>query len=189
MDMNQQFRKLINFYDTHRRMPSSTEVARLFAFKSRNAAVRLIGKFIRQGMVAKDTTGKLLPTAYFTEVAVLGTVEAGFPSAAEEESGDTMSLDEFLIENREATYMLKVTGDSMIDAGLLPGDMVLVERRGEAKDGDIVIAEVDNGWTMKYLRKQGNKVYLEPANKKYKPIIPKQELKIAAIVVAAIRKY
>jgi hypothetical protein len=55
---------------------------------------------------------------------VLGTVEAGFPSPAEEELGDTLDLDEFLIRNKEATYMLKVTGDSMIEAGLMPGDLV-----------------------------------------------------------------
>jgi len=112
---------------------------------------------------------------------VLGTVEAGFPSPAEEELGDTMNLDEFLIRNKETTYMLKVTGDSMIEAGLLPGDLVLVERRSDAKDGDIVIAQIDQGWTMKYLRKRGRKCWLEAANKKYHPIHPTQELKIAAI--------
>jgi len=65
---------------------------------------------------------------------------------------------------------------------------VLVERRSDAKDGDIVIAQIDQGWTMKYLRKRGRKCWLEPANKKYHPIHPTQELKIAAIVIAAIRK-
>jgi SOS-response transcriptional repressor LexA len=85
--------------------------------------------------------------------------------------------------------MLKVTGDSMIEAGLLPGDLVLVERRVDAKDGDIVIAQIDQGWTMKYLRRRGRKLWLEPANKKYKPLYPVQELKIAAVVIASIRKY
>jgi SOS-response transcriptional repressor LexA len=81
-------------------------------------------------------------------------VKAGFPSPAEEELGDTMDLEEFLIRNKEATYMLKVTGDSMIEAGLLPGDLVLVERRSGTKDGDIVIAQIDQGWIMKYFRKR-----------------------------------
>ena len=78
---------------------------------------------------------------------------AGFPTPAEEELVDTITIDEFLINNKEATYMLKVSGDSMIDAGIQPGDMVLVERNRNAKEGDIVIAEVDNEWTMKYLEK------------------------------------
>jgi SOS-response transcriptional repressor LexA len=82
-----------------------------------------------------------------------------------------------------------VKGDSMIDAGIQEGDMVIVEKTGSPKVGTIVVAEIDGEWTMKYLRKHGNKYYLEPANKKYKPIIPKNELKIAAVVKAVVRKY
>ena len=85
---------------------------------------------------------------------LLGIVEAGFPSA-EEELIDTMSLDEYLIENKEASYILRVKGDSMIDAGIREGDLVIVERTNAPRVGDIVIAEVDGEWTMKYLRKRG----------------------------------
>jgi repressor LexA len=77
----------------------------------------------------------------------------------------------------------------MIDAGIMPGDLVLVERGIDPKDGDIVIAEVDGGWTMKYFRKRGREVMLMAGNKKYKPIVPKTELNIAAVVTAQIRKY
>ena len=125
----------------------------------------------------------------FKKIRLRGAITAGFPSPAEEELGDIMNLEEFLIRNKEATYILKVTGDSMIEAGLLPGDLVLVERRADAKDGDIVVAQVDHGWTMKYFRKRGRQIYLEPANKKYRPIYPTEELHIAAVVIAAIRKY
>ncbi|MDP3795285.1 MAG: S24 family peptidase, partial [bacterium] len=93
------------------------------------------------------------------------------------------------IRNREATYVLVVSGDSMKDAGIMPGDMVLVERGSPARNGDIVIAEVDGQWTLKYLRKRGAKVYLEPANKRYRPIFPRQELKVAAVAKAVIRRY
>ncbi len=77
----------------------------------------------------------------------------------------------------------------MIDAGILPGDAVLVERRREAKPGDIVIAEADGEWTMKFFRKQGQRVALEPANKQYPTIVPKKHLRLAAVVIAVIRKY
>jgi repressor LexA len=120
---------------------------------------------------------------------VLGTVEAGWPSAAEEELADTLSLEEWLIHNREATFMLKVSGDSMIDAGIRPGDMLLVERGRTPKENDIVVAEVDKQWTLKYFQKRGNQVVLMPANKKYQPIFPKEELNISAVVMAVIRKY
>ena len=101
-------------------------------------------------------------------------MEAGFPSPAEEELVDTLSLDELLIQNREASFLLKVTGDSMTGAGIMPGDMVIVDRGRTAKSGDIVIAEVDGQWTMKYLRKRGDNVMLSPANPKYQPIRPEE---------------
>jgi len=77
----------------------------------------------------------------------------------------------------------------MIDAHISKGDMVLVERANQAKDGQIVIAEVDGEFTLKYFRKVGNKVWLEPANKNYKPIYPVHSLNINAVLKAVIRKY
>jgi repressor LexA len=85
--------------------------------------------------------------------------------------------------------MLEVDGDSMIDAHIAKGDMVLVEKTNQAKDGDIIIAEVDGEFTMKYFRKRGSKVWLEPANKNYKPIYPEHSLNINAVLKAVIRKY
>ena len=189
MESTQRLPAIIQFYRRQKRMPSSRELQRLCGFKSHTAAEKVARRLVALGFLAKDKTGKLLPTRHFRETRVLGAVEAGFPSPAEEELGDTMDLDEFLIKNKEATYILKVTGDSMNGAGILPGDMVLVERGLEPHDGDIVIAQIDHSWTMKYFRKRGRKVYLEAANKRYKPFYPKEELKIAAVVIGVIRKY
>lgn len=77
----------------------------------------------------------------------------------------------------------------MIDAGIMPGDMVLVERGKQPKIGDIVIAEVDGSWTIKYFHKDNGKVYLKPGNKNFKNIYPTEELHIAATVTSVIRKY
>ncbi|MGD2081280.1 MAG: translesion error-prone DNA polymerase V autoproteolytic subunit [Nitrospirota bacterium] len=120
---------------------------------------------------------------------MLGTVEAGFPSPAEEELCDTLSLDDLLIENPDATFLLKVSGDSMSGAGILPGDMVLVDKGQSPRSGDIVIAEVDGEWTMKYLKRRGQGAVLVPANPKYQPIRPRRELRIAGVVTAVVRKY
>ena len=107
-----------------------------------------------------------------------------------EEFGDTIDLNELLIKDPEATYILKAQGNSMIEAGILPGDLVLVKRTTTAKEGDIVIARIDgDGYTMKYLRKRAGKFYLQPANKTYTPIFPTQELKIEAVVIASIRQF
>ena len=77
----------------------------------------------------------------------------------------------------------------MIDAGIMPGDMVILERGKQPKQKDIVVAEVDHKWTIKYFQKKGNEIILVPANKNFSPIIPKEELKIAGVVTAVIRKY
>jgi len=181
---------IIQFYHRHRRMPSLRELAPLWGFQSKTAADKLCEKLLRLGVIAKDgKTGELLPTKTITGIRRLGVVGASFPSPAEEELRDVMDLDEYLIRNKEATFILEVSGDSMIDAGLLPGDLVLVQRGLPPKDGDIVIARIDHGSTLKYFRKRGRKVYLEPANKKYKPFYPTQELVIEGVVIGSVRKY
>ena len=185
--------KIESFYKDNKRMPSYSEMMKLFGFKSKNAVFRVVEKLINAGVVAKDHLGRLIPSETFREdissVPMLGFVTAGFPATVEEELADKVNLDELLIKNKPLTYMLEVDGDSMIDAHIEPGDMVLVEKTNQAKDGQIIIAEVDGEFTMKYFRKAGTKVWLEPANKNYKPIYPKHSLNINAVLKAVIRKY
>ena len=149
----------------------------------------MVEKLVEAGIVAKDHLGRLVPSDTFAEVPMLGLVTAGFPARVEEELADTVNLDDLLVKNKSLTYMLEVDGDSMIDAHIEKGDMVLVEKCNNAKDGDIVIAEVDGEFTMKYFRKSGSKVWLEPANKNYQPIYPAHSLNITAVLKAVIRKY
>jgi SOS regulatory protein LexA len=177
------------FYYQKGRMPSFSEIAKLAGFRSKNAVYKLINKLEKQKVLQRDAKGRLIAGSIASPVKMLGTVEAGFPSPAEEELADNLSLDDLLINNRAATFLLKVSGDSMSNAGILPGDMVLVDKGEVPKSGDIVIAEVDGEWTMKYLRKRGESVMLLPANPKYQPIKPKRELKIAGVVTAVVRKY
>jgi SOS regulatory protein LexA len=182
-------RDISRFYNENGRMPSFSEIGEMAGLLSKNAVSKLINKLEQLKVLERDKKGRLIPVSIASSVRVLGTVEAGFPSPAEEELVDTLSLDDLLIQNREATFLLKVSGDSMSGAGILPGDMVIVDKGQTPKSGDIVIAEVDGQWTMKYLRKRGSAVTLIPANPKYKPIEPKNELKIAGVVTAVVRKY
>ncbi len=172
-------------------MPAYQEIMSLVGFKSKNAVYKLINKLVADEVLDKDSRGRLIPNQLVGEVPLLGLVEAGFPTMAEEHVLDTMNIDQYLIgdKNKNKTYMLEVKGDSMIEAGINEGDLVIAVKGGEPKDGDIVIADVDGGWTMKYFRKKGSTVFLEPANKKYKPIYPEVSLSIAAIVRGVIRKY
>ena len=181
--------KIISFYKTNKRMPVYTEIMKLVGFKSKNAVYKLVHKLIDEGALDKDSSGHLIPNKLIGEVPMLGLVEAGFPTVAEESLLDTMNIDDYLIRDKDYSYLLEVKGDSMIDAGIREGDMVIAERKGEPKDGDIVIALVDGGWTMKYYKNQKGKVHLEPANKNFKPIYPEGQLEVAAIVKGVIRKY
>lgn len=187
--MKRYYEKIMAFYKNAKRMPSYSEILKITGLKSKNAVHKIVKKLESLNLIEKDFQGRIIPKQIFEGIKLLGAIEAGFPSPAEEELIDTISLDEFLIKNKEATYLLKVSGTSMIDAGIKPGDIALVERNRTPKDGDIVIAEVDGNWTMKYFKNKCGKIYLAPANKKFEPIVPKSELKIAAVVTAIIRKY
>ena len=186
---NEYKNKLVAFYDSNKRMPSYSEMMQLFGFKSKNAVFRLVDKLIEAGLVAKDSMGRLVPQDLFTGIQLLGSVKAGFPSPTEQMLETTINLNDFLIRKKGETYLVEVDGDSIIDAHIADGDMVIAERTNTAKNGDIVIADVDGEHTMKYFRQVGSKTWLEPANKKYKPIYPENEMQIQAIVRGVIRKY
>jgi repressor LexA len=181
--------KIARFYSVKKRMPSFSEIGELVGFSSKNSVAKLVTRLEGRGVLRRDKEGKIIPLHLSPETKILGFIEAGFPSQAEEDILDTLSLDDFLVERKEATYMLRVKGDSMRDAGIVEGDYVLVERTSDAKPGAIVIASVDGAYTMKYLRMKNGQPYLEPANPKYRPITPKGDLRIEAVVRAVIRKY
>ncbi|MGO9013416.1 MAG: transcriptional repressor LexA [Dissulfurispiraceae bacterium] len=187
--MKARIAEIARFHHDKGRMPSFSELGKLTGLRSKNAVHKLVTKLETIKVLSRDDKGRLIPRSLASPVKVLGTVEAGFPSPAEEELLDTLSLDQYLIDNPNATFLLKISGDSMSEAGILPGDMVLVDRSRTAQSGDIIIAEVDGAWTMKYLKKRGQTIALVPANSRYKPIVPKNELKIAGVVVAVVRKY
>ncbi len=187
--MQKRIKEISDFYHEKGRMPSFSEICLITGIRSKNAVSKLVSHLETLNILKKDEKGRLIPKSIRKCIKKLGTIEAGFPSPAEEELADTISLDEMLIENPSSTFLLKVSGDSMIEAGIMPGDMVIVDKSLSPKSGDIIIAEVDGLWTMKYLKKSRDSLLLIPANPKYKPIKPKRELKIAGIVTAVIRKY
>ena len=150
---------------------------------------RYVDKLLENGLLEKDDKGYLTPGSRARGIPMVGEVAAGFPSPAEEELRDIISFDEYLVTKPESSFLLQVSGDSMIGEGIREGDLVIVEKGREPKNGDIVVAQVDGEWTMKYFRKQGKQVRLEAANPNYPPIIPKAELLMGGVVTAVIRKY
>lgn len=177
------------FCRAHHRGPSYAELARMAGYASKQAAYRLAQKLVDLGLFTRDSTGRLCPCSPRLGIALAGYVQAGFPSPAEEELVDTLSLDEYLIRNPDASFLLRVSGDSMIDAGIHPGDLVIVERGGTPKNGDIVLAQVDRDWTLKYFQRRGKQIQLVPANPRYPEMTASEELQLGGIVKAAIRRY
>lgn len=180
--------KVFRFYKTRKRMPSITEVMELFNLSSRSSAFYVMTKMVEAELAEKDATGKLIPGPLLFSVPRVGHIRAGFAAPAEEELADTISVGEYLIRRPTASYLLTVEGDSMEGAGINSGDMVIFERTQDYKVGDIVVALIEDGYTLKYLRKKGQKYYLEPANDKYPNIFPK-EGEIIGKVISTFRKY
>jgi len=182
-------RLIAAFFRDNRRMPSFAEMVDLLGVGSKSVVNFWINKLVEAGVLEKDDKGHLIFTKRPFAIPMVGSVQAGFPSPEEESLCDIISMDEYLVAKPETSFLLQVSGDSMIGEGIMAGDMVIVERGREPKSGDIVIAEVDAEWTIKYFKREGKQVVLEAANPKYPIIRPKTELRLGGVVTAVIRKY
>jgi repressor LexA len=182
--------RLQDYYAEHRTLPSFAAIAQLLGFKSKNAVTALVSRFKLQGYLESAPDRRLKPgMRFFERVFAESSVRAGFPSPAGDEKHDTITIDEFLVERPSKTVLITVKGDSMIDAGILPDDVVIVEKRQLANVGDLVVAIVDNEFTLKTLGKENGEFVLYPANKAYPTIRPKGQLEIFGVVVGQFRKY
>jgi SOS regulatory protein LexA len=177
------------FFRENRRMPSFSEMTSLLDVKSKSVVNFWIDKLIAADILEKDNRGRLKFKQSTYAIPMAGSVQAGFPSSEEEALCDIMSMDEYLIAKPDASFLLQVSGDSMNGEGIMEGDLVIIEKGRQPKIGDVVIAEVDGEWTIKYFKKQGGQVILEAANPKYPIIRPKTELRLGGVVTAVIRKY
>ena len=186
----EKIRILRHFWRQEHRAPSYAEMLELFGYKSRNSVFGLLRRLEMEGYVSKDRQGHVALLPRLTgSVRLLGSIAAGFPAPEEEQETDALTLDEYLVKNPDRSYLLTVRGDSMIDAGILPGDIVLVEKGPRPVPNDIVVARVDDEWTLKYFVRDRVGVRLEPANRKYRFIRPRNSLEIGGVVRAVIRKY
>ncbi len=118
-------------------------------------------------------------------------VIAGFPSPAEQYVESPLDLNELLVHQPAATFFIRASGDSMLGAGIHSGDILVVDRSLEAVDGSVVIAAVDNEFTVKYLRRDQTGLRLEAANRKYRPLLFSEgmELRLFGVVTAVIHQF
>ena len=117
-------------------------------------------------------------------------ISAGFPSPADDFKEVRISLDKELVKNNESTFYARVSGDSMIDAGLNDGDLLVIDRSINPENGKIAVCFIDGDFTVKRIIRKGNKLSLIAENKKYKPINIQEEndFMIWGIVVYVIKK-
>lgn len=181
--------RLRDYYADHGVLPPYSTIMSLVGFKSKSPVAALVARLKLQGFLESTPDKRLKPGRRFFERPVCDSVRAGFPSPAGDTHHDTLTIDEYLVSHPSRTVLVTVKGDSMDGAGILPGDTVIVEKRAAANVGDMVIAIVDNEFTLKTLGREKGKFVLIPSNPAYPVIRPSCDLEIFGVVVGQFRKY
>lgn len=173
--------------------PTRAEIADLMGFQSKNAASDHLRALERKGYIQihndRSRGIRLLDSANWAddEMPLVGSVAAGLPIEAIENVERTVPVPQGLFHQRP-TYLLRVQGDSMRDAGILDGDLIAVRKTNMARSGQIVVARLDDDVTVKTLKINRASITLMPANDAYEPIrVAPEQLAIEGIVVGLIR--
>lgn len=183
----------------HGSSPTLREMREFFGVSSDNSILKHLKALEEKGYIEKDDTPrgiKLLSSVKERlqsnefKLPLLGMVPAGGPVLTEEYIEDWLNVGEDAIYKYKESYLLRVTGDSMIDAGIFDGDILVVCGALEAREHDIVVALVDNQNTVKrYMKDSKGQVYLKPENVNYDNIYPEGELCLQGVVTGLIRYY
>jgi repressor LexA len=185
--------------------PSVREIAAAVGLASTSAVHHHLSALERDGFLERDATQsralRLTPAAYLSwggsdvraggtgerRFPVIGEIAAGGPIEAYQDVSETISIPE-VINTSSATYVLRVRGDSMVDAHIMDGDLVIIREQQTAQDGDIVVAQVeDNAVTLKRFFKERDRVRLQPANDRYEPQYYR-DVRIQGKLVGVIRR-
>ena len=180
--------------------PTVREMREHFGVRSDNSILKHLKALVEKGYLEKDNTPrgiKLLPKVQekinmltnLTRIPILGTIPAGGPVVSEEYVMDYFEVGNDLLRKPQGSFGLRVSGLSMINAGILEGDFVVANRDIKPKDGDVVVALVDGENTVKRFRSKHGQVWLEAKNPDYGDIHPDDFLEIQGVVTAVIRMY
>ena len=171
-----------------RSLPPAAKVSDLLGLSSSEGVCGLLSRLTEAGFLQR-AGARLEPGRQFFARPLLGTVRAGLPQQASQEQPETLTLDDYLIDRPDRTSLHRVRGDSMIEAGIFEGDLVVVEHESPTNAGDIVLAVVDGELTVKTLAldERGSAV-LQPANAAYAPIVPTTSLEVLGVVVSVVRR-
>jgi repressor LexA len=180
---------LQDYYARHHALPSYASIGGLLGLRSKSSVAALVARFKLAGFLESTPDRRLAPTSrFFRRHLADSPVHAGLPSPVEDAPSDVLTLDDYLIERPSQTVLVRVKGDSMQDAGILDGDLAVVEKRTTARRGDVVVAIVDNQFTLKRLDLERGRFILRPENKAYPVIRPEGALEIFGVMVGLVRK-
>ena len=181
---------LQGYYAEHRVLPSYARLMSLLGFASKSAVKKVLERLEGMGMLERTPDGDWAPSERFFDRAIATQpVPAGMPISADSDVHEQITIDRFLIQQPNKTVLIRVKGDSMVDAGIHDGDLAVVERKTEATQGDIVVAVVDDQFTLKTLARDKDGYHLLPANPNYPVIRPNGKLEIFGVLVGLVRKY
>lgn len=186
------FDYIVDYIEEKGFAPSIREICSYFKIKSTKAVYSHLKSLENKGFIKRNSNARsieILSRKKVINLPLLGTVTAGKPILAVENIEDTIPVAWDIAKNIREGFILKVKGDSMIDAGINEGDMIIVKPQPTADNGDIVVAMIDDEATVKKYFKYPNNIVLYPCNSKYKPIKVSKNFRILGKVIGLIRKY
>ena len=169
-------------------LPSFDIIAKEFGFKHKNSVWQYFNKLKEENLIEERNNHFYINKDLFGAILFSSSVKAGFASVAEDYIEKRVSLDNSFDINNPSTFLFTVSGDSMIDLGIFEGDTVIVKKSNSARDGEVVIAYIDGGYTLKTYRNKQGKVWLQPANENYPNLYPKEQLIIFGVAQGIVRK-
>lgn len=181
--------KLQDYYAEHKVIPSYSVLASLWGLSAKSWVGECVTRMKDAGYLDMTPDKQLKPGARFFERRLANSsVQAGLPNPALDDGYDLVTIDDYLVRQPSKTTLVRVKGDSMIDAGIFEGDLIVVEQQPNANIGDIVVAIVDNEFTVKTLDREKGQFVLKPANKAYPVIRPKGQMEIFGVMAGLVRK-
>lgn len=180
--------------------PTLREMREHFGVSSDNSILKHLKALQEKGYLNKDDTprgigllqkvkDRLESASNMVRIPLLGTIPAGGPVISEEHVLDYFEVGSTLLKRPQGSFALRVTGLSMLNAGILEGDFVIANQSLKPKDGDIVIALVDGSNTVKRYRSHNGQVWLQAENPDYSDIEPTEFLEVQGVVTSVIRMY
>lgn len=164
------------------------QIRGMFGYATRSGAKGFLQRLVSEGFL-EFRERSYFPTPLMTGLPLFESVRAGLPFTPQQDPVRTVELDRFLIEHPTTTYLVRVKGDSMRDAGIVEGDIAVVDKSVEPRDGDVVIAALGGDVTIKTLELREGSVRLMPANPDYRPLRLSEGDEILGVVTGVVRKY